>query len=247
METNIVITDKKNSKEGDNVLIDLTAYQRLIGKLIYLTLTRQDISYTVHCLSQFMHCPLDSHVKLAFRVLRYIKGSPGKGIVFSKGDNLNLTAYVDSDWAKCLSTRKSITGFAVYLGNCLVAWKSKKQSTVSRSTAEAEYRALAAAVCEVIWIKKVLIEFNVVNNLPAKIFCDNKAAILISANPVFHERTKHFEIDLHFVREKIGLGVTKVEKINTAENTADIFTKSLSTKSHKFFCDRLNLLDLFQG
>ncbi|KAI3825951.1 hypothetical protein L1987_07722 [Smallanthus sonchifolius] len=137
IEQNIVITDKQNSFKEDSELSDVTGYQKLIGKLIYLTLTRPDISYTVGCLSQFMHKPLNSHLKIAMRLLRYLKGSPGKGCMFSKSDHLKITAYADSDWGKCLATRRCISGFCVYLGNTLVSWKSKKQPTVSRSSAEA--------------------------------------------------------------------------------------------------------------
>ncbi|KAK1429347.1 hypothetical protein QVD17_11555 [Tagetes erecta] len=138
IEQNIVVTDKQNSYKEDFELSDVTGYQKLIGKLIYLTLTRPDISYTVGCLSQFMHKPLDSHLKIAMRLLRYLKESPGKGCFISKSDSLNLTAYADSDWGKCLATRRSISGYCIYLGNSLVSWKSKKQTTVSRSSAEAK-------------------------------------------------------------------------------------------------------------
>ncbi|XP_071740929.1 uncharacterized mitochondrial protein AtMg00810-like [Rutidosis leptorrhynchoides] len=105
--------------------------------------TLPDIAYAVHCLSQHMHAPLNSHLNVAFRVLRYLKVSPGKGIFITKSDNF-------ADYAKCISTRRSVNSFCVYLGKSLVSWKSKKQSTVSRSSAEAEYKALASVTCELI-------------------------------------------------------------------------------------------------
>ncbi|KAJ0627129.1 putative RNA-directed DNA polymerase [Helianthus annuus] len=135
-------------------LHNITGYQQLVGKLIYLSHTRPDISYAVHVLSQFMHSPTEGHLKLAFHLLRYLKTAPGRGLLFSKGQSFDLTVFADSDWAKCLVTRKSVTGFCVFLGNSLVSWKSKKQSTVSRSSAEAEYRSMCAAACESVWIKK---------------------------------------------------------------------------------------------
>ncbi|XP_022032267.1 uncharacterized mitochondrial protein AtMg00810-like [Helianthus annuus] len=187
--------------EKDNEpLTNITVYQKLVGKLIYLSHTRPDIAYSVHYLSQFMHSPLQAHFKIALQLLRYLKGAPGKGILFKKGDSLNIKAFSDSDWAKCLSSRKSITGFCVFLGNNLVSWKSKKQSTVSRSSAEAEYRSMCAATCEIIWISNLLRELQIDSKLPVQLYCDNTAAISIAANPVFHERTKHFEIDLFFCK-----------------------------------------------
>ncbi|KAJ0539687.1 putative RNA-directed DNA polymerase [Helianthus annuus] len=209
-------------------LKDITSYQKIIGKLIYLSLTRPDISYAVQYLSQFMHYPLEIHLKIALRLLRYLKSSPGKGLVFKKGCDSELTCYVDSDWAKCLITRKSVTGFCVFLGGNLVSWKSKKHSTVSRSIGEAEYRAMCSATCELVWIVNVLKELKVDCKLPIKLFCDSSAAIAIAANPVFHERTKHFEIDLYFFREKVSIGFISTEKVDSESQLADVLTKGLS-------------------
>ncbi|GJT06568.1 putative RNA-directed DNA polymerase, partial [Tanacetum coccineum] len=221
-------------------------YQKLVGKLIYLTHTRPDISYVVHVLSQFMHAPLQSHLKLAFRVLRYLKTAPGKGISFNKGSDLNLRVYVDSDWAKCKVTRKSVTGYVVFMGESLVSWKSKKQSMLSKSSAEAEYRAMNSVTCEVMWILKILAELKVNTSLPVPLHCDNSSAIQIAANPVFHERTKHFEIELFFLREKVANGIVKTVKIKSADNSADIFTKGLSVVDHNKFCEYLGLTDLYR-
>lgn len=247
IETNIIITDESNKCENDFVLADFTYYQKLIGKLIYLTLTRPDISYSVQCLSQFMHRPLNSHIKLAFRLLKYLKLSPSRGICFDNIAEPLLTAFVDSDYGKCLSSRRSVTGYGLFFGNSLVSWKSKKQATVSRSSAEAEYRALATVVCEVIWVLKIFKDLNITTLTPVKVLCDNKSALQIAANPVFHERTKHFEMDLHFVREKILNGVIKTERVESSENVADIFTKGLVAYQHNYLCKKLNLKDMFQS
>ncbi|XP_071686939.1 uncharacterized mitochondrial protein AtMg00810-like [Rutidosis leptorrhynchoides] len=177
---------------------------------------------------QFMHAPITAHLKLAFRVLRYLKGSPGKGVHISKGMSLNLVAYSDSDWAKNLIGRKSITGYCVFMGNSLISWKSKKQPTVSMSSAEAEYRALAAITCEIIWILKVLNDLKLMSVLPITLCCDNSPVIQIAANPVHHERTKHFDIDWHIVREKVNSGLIKILKIDSEVNPADLFTKDKS-------------------
>ncbi|XP_071694344.1 uncharacterized protein [Rutidosis leptorrhynchoides] len=188
-------------------LTNITEYQRLVGKLIYLTLTRPDISYSVHVLSQFMHSPRVSHLKCAMRVLKYLKSAPGLGICVKRSDENSIVAFVDSDWGKGIMERKSITGYCLFLNGSIIGWKSKKQSAISRSSAEAEYRALADASCEVIWVLKLLDEFEVKYSLPVPMFMDDSAAIKIASNPVFQEKTKHFGVDLHFVREKISSGV----------------------------------------
>ncbi|KAJ0837837.1 putative RNA-directed DNA polymerase [Helianthus annuus] len=232
-------------KKDESVLSNITNFQKLIGKLIYLSHTRPDISYVVQFLSQFMHKPTNSHLQIALRLLRYLKGAPGKGILLSKGTSFNISAYADSDWGKCLDSRRSVTGFCVYLGNSLVSWKSKKQGTVSRSSVEAEYRAMCAATSEVLWLINVLKELHINVTLPIDIFCDNNAAISITANPVFHDRTKHFEIDLFFLREKISAGVIKTVSIESENQPADIFTKGLPVYQHDSLIKKLNMHDVF--
>ncbi|KAJ0555649.1 putative RNA-directed DNA polymerase [Helianthus annuus] len=244
IEPNYVVT-ALCEKESEN-LINVSGYQRLVGKLIYLSHTRPDIAYSVHVLSQFMHKPTKAHFLLAMRVLRYLKGSPGKGILLKKSSDFELAAYADSDWAKCLVSRKSVTGYCVYLGESLITWKSKKQSTISRSTAEAEYRAMCTATCEILWLINLFGELNVSVNLPVNLYCDNTAAISIAANPVFHDRTKHFELDLFFLREKIRNGSIKTVGVKTDNQVADIFTKGLSITQHGLVCKWLNMFDVFQ-
>ncbi|KAJ0536362.1 putative RNA-directed DNA polymerase [Helianthus annuus] len=239
------VVNKKNVKEQEE-LVNVTNYQKLIGNLIYLSLTRPDISYAVQYLSQFMHKPLSAHLKIALRLLRYLKLSPGKGLLFKRSNNFDLSCFADSDWAKCVDTRRSVTGFCIFLGENLVSWKSKKQSTVSRSTVEAEYRAMCSATCELVWIVNVLSELGVSYKLPIQVFCDSSAAISIAANPVFHERTKHFEIDLYFLREKVSIGFIVTRKVDTEDQLADIFTKGLSITQHNMFCKQLGMIDVFK-
>nr|XP_016445281.1 PREDICTED: uncharacterized mitochondrial protein AtMg00810-like [Nicotiana tabacum] len=132
-----------NLKE-DEKLVDSGPYQRLVGKLLYLTMTRPDICYAVHVLSQFMYCPKKSHMEATIRVVRYIKGAPGLRLLISSKQSSKLTAFCDADWASCPVSRRSVTGYVMKLENSLVSWKSKKQGTISRSSAEAEYRSMAA-------------------------------------------------------------------------------------------------------
>nr|GFC31060.1 ribonuclease H-like domain-containing protein [Tanacetum cinerariifolium] len=142
----------------------------------------------------------------------------------------------NADWARCTVTRRSVTGYCIFMNDSLVSWKSKKQNTISKSSTEAEYRALASVAFEVIWVLKILKDLDCSNLLPVKVFCDNSSTIKIVANPVFHERTKHLEIDLHFVREKILAGVIKTKKIDNANQIKDILTKGLDIKQHNLLC-----------
>ncbi|GKA20529.1 putative RNA-directed DNA polymerase [Tanacetum coccineum] len=226
-KTPLYVSKNKNKPvklvDGDERFLDnITKFQKLVGKLIYLTLTRPDISYVVHRLCQVMHAPRLADMKSAFKVLRYIKSSPGgTGIQFSKTNNIQVTAIVDSDWAKCTATRKS--------------------------SAEAEYRAMSSVTCEIIWIMKIFTELKVEYKTPIEVFSDNSPAVQIAANPVFHERANHFEVDLFFLREKISQGVIKTVKVKCEDNISDLFTKGLPVADHKKFCDLLHLKDMFQA
>ncbi|KAI3688864.1 hypothetical protein L2E82_46759 [Cichorium intybus] len=244
LDTNVVV--KQDGVDNyDSLLTNVTEFQRLIGKLIYLTITRPDIAYTVQTLSQFMHCPRKSHLNVAFRLLRFLKQNPGKGIKVVKAELFDLKGYVDADWAKCMGTRRSVTGYCVYLGSSLISWKSKKQDTVSRSSTESEYRALGSVACEVIWVLKILYDLGIKKMLPVMVFCDNESAIKLALNPVFHEKTKHFEVDVHFIREKVSKGIIKIIKISSENQHADILTKSLSFPQHDYLCKQMGLFDPF--
>ncbi|XP_070677910.1 uncharacterized mitochondrial protein AtMg00810-like [Malus domestica] len=162
-------------------------YQRVVGKLIYLTITRPDIAYSVSFVSQFMHSPSMIHWESVKRILRYLKGSIGKGLLMQKHGSNHIMAYTDADWVGNALDRKSTTGFCTFVGGNLVTWKSKKQTVVARSSVEAEYRAMAATACELIWLKILLTDLGCVNNEHMSLFCDNQAAMHIASNPVFHE------------------------------------------------------------
>jgi len=130
-------------------------YQKIVGKLIYLTITRPDITFTVSLISQYMHAPIVQHFGIVKRILRYLKGTNGRGIVMTRNGHTNVMGYTDSDWGNSLD-RRSTTGYCMLVKGNLVSWKSKKQSVVARLSAEAEYRAMASATCELIWLKHLL-------------------------------------------------------------------------------------------
>ena len=172
-----------------------------------------------------MQCPTQAHYNAALRVLRYLKQAPGQGILLSSQSDVCLTAYCDSDWGKCSNSRKSVIGFCIMVGASPISWRSKKQYVVARSTAEAKYRAITTATCEVIWLLSLFNDLGLIALAPALLKCDNQAALYIAANPVFHEHTKHIEVDCHFVREKMQAGIIHPTYFHTKAQLADIFPK----------------------
>jgi len=204
-----------------------TSYRKLIGKLIYLMNSCPDITYVVNHLSQYVSSPTKEHYQVVFKILRYLKRTVGQRIFIDAKSKFYIKAYSDSDWAGCVDTRKSVTGFLVYLGNTLITWRSKKQTIVSRSSCEVEYKALAQTVCEIQWLAQLMHDLNLPIAQHASVYCDNTYAIKIANNPVFHERTKHIEVDCHTIREKIQQGLIKLLPVRTNHQLADILTKAL--------------------
>jgi histone deacetylase 1/2 len=214
-----------------------------VGALQYLTLTRPDISYSVNQLCQFLHCPTNIHLTAAKRVLRYLKGTLQFGLQFNKG-SLQLNGFCDSDWAGNPDDRKSTSGYCIYLGSCLISWAAKKQSVVARSSTKAEYRSMAHTVAELYWLRMLLKELHISLLTAPCIWVDNISALALSSNPVFHARTKHIEMDYHFIREKIFNKDIQAKYISTSAQPSDIFTKGLSSSRFIFLRDKLMVHDL---
>ncbi|CAN1217084.1 Retrovirus-related Pol polyprotein from transposon TNT 1-94 [Linum perenne] len=232
------------SISSGTLLPDPAPYRRLIGRLIYLCTTRPDIAFTVNYLSQFVSRPTDLHMAAAMRVIRYLKNAPATGLFFSASTEFKLQGFSDSDWAGCPDSRRSTTGYCVYLGNSIVSWKSKKQATISRSSAEAEYRALAAVGCEIQWLNNLFKDLNVILTQPFFVYCDSTSAIKIAENPVAHERTKHIEIDCHLVRDLVSVGFLRLVHVPTAQQLADMMTKPLGASVFASLFSKLGLLDI---
>ena len=193
-------------------------YQCLVGKLIYLSHTRPDIAFIVSRVSQYMHAPIEEHMEAVYRILKYLKGTLGLGLFFGKNGERSIEAYKDADWAGAIDDRKSTSRYFTFVWGNLVTWRSKKQTIVARSTAEAGLRSVAHGICEVLWLKILLEELEVMVKLPLRIYCDNNVAINISHNPVHHDRTKHVEIDKHFIKEKIEDGTICMTYVYLLQN-----------------------------
>ena len=243
MEQNQTLTTTSSPHLSDK---DTFLYRRLVGRLIYLTVTRPDISYSVQVLSQFLAKPRIDHLNAAYKVVRYLKQSPGQGIFFSINSVPTLTAFCDSDWGGCHQTRHSLTGYCMLFGASIISRKSKKQHTISRSSAEAEYRCMADTCCELTWLLSLFKAFGYHKLTPVTLHCDSKSALHIASNPVFHERTKHIDIDCHLVREQLQLGVIKTQYIPSNAQPADIFTKALSSSQLASLLSKLGVCNMFK-
>jgi hypothetical protein len=210
-----VDTQVKLSEDDRPPVADATSYRSLTGALQYLTFSRPDIAYAVQQVCLHMHTPWEPHLTALKRILRYPHGSLDYGLLLRPSPTSELVVYNDADWASCPDTRWSTSGYAVFLGANLVSWAAKRQPVVSRSSAEAEYRVVANGVAEASWLRQLLHELHSPLQRATLVYCDNVSAVYLSTNPVQHQRTKHVEIDMHFVCERVAAGDVRVLSVPT--------------------------------
>jgi hypothetical protein len=209
--------------------------------LQYLTFTRPDIVYAVQQVCLHMHDPRESHLTVMKRILRYLRGTSDYGLLLRRSRSTDLVVYTDADWVGCPDTRRPTSGYAVFLRDNLVSWSAKRQTVVSRSSAEAEYHAVANGVAEATWLRQLLLELQSPPSRYTLVYCDNISVVYLSNNPVQYQRTKHVEIDLHFVREKVAIGQVRVLHVPTTSRFADVFTKGLPSSVFEEFRSSLNI------
>ncbi|XP_042467433.1 secreted RxLR effector protein 161-like [Zingiber officinale] len=215
-------------KDLEGTPIDATEYRRVIGCLRYLLHTRPDLSYSVGMASRYMEKPTSMHHKVVKQILRYLKGTIYFGLAYTKGpQEISIFGYSDSDLAGDLDGRKSTSGMTFYFNESLVSWNSQKQKTVALSSCEAEFMAATTAACQALWLRSLVSELTSEEPKPVTLFVDNRSAIALMKNPVFHGRSKHIDTRFHFIRECIEKGQIVVEFVNTGEQRADALTKAL--------------------
>eukprot|EP00253_Pinus_taeda_P031401 PITA_31401 len=234
----------KLSKEDNSKDFDPELYKSIFGSLMYLTATRHDIMHDVSLFSRFMERPKETHWQAAKRILRYVNGTKGFGILYSSFQSFMLTSYTESDWAGSFDDRKSTLGYVFHMGSGAISWASKKQPVVSLSTVEAEYVAATAATCQAVWLRRVLRDLCHEQENGTTIYCDNNSAIALSKNSVFHKRKKHIDTKFHFIRELVNNAEIVLQHYKTEDQLADILTKPLTKKSFDHFRKCLGMQQL---
>ncbi|KAL0410576.1 UNVERIFIED_CONTAM: Copia protein [Sesamum latifolium] len=237
-------------QRDDGIFISQEGYAKKFSRNLrwrifeILDLYKTGYSFGVGLVSRHMEAPTTSHLKVAKRILRYIQGTIDHGIFYKSSQDFELVGYCDSDWAGDIDSRKSTTGFVYFMGSSAFTWNSKKQPIVTLSTCEAEYVAVASCVCHAIWLRGLLKELNFQQKNPTEIFVDNKSAIALAKNPVFHERSKHIDTKYHFIRDCISKKEVKLEYVKSQDQIADIFTKALKFDSFKKLRFSLGVMNL---
>ncbi|CAH9081524.1 unnamed protein product [Cuscuta europaea] len=219
-------------------------YRGLIGGLIYLTHTRTDISFSVSVVSRYMHCPTKQHFGAAKRILKYIAGTLDYGLWYGSVKDFKLRGYTDNDWAGCVDDRKSTSSSVFDLGTGAITWSSKKKDTVALSSSEAEYIAAGAAAKQALWLKKLLGDLGYEHEEEPDIWCDNKSTIAMTKNPAFHARTKHIDVQYHFIRQLVAQEKISLQFCRTNFQSADLFTKALNQANHFYFMEKIGMSKL---
>lgn len=235
------------SKDEGGKAVDATEYKSLVGGLRYLVHTRPDIAYSVGIVSRYMEKPTTMHLNAVKRILRYVKGTLNFGLVYSKGGGNNIvTGFSDSDLAGHLDDRRSTGGMVFYLNESLITWVSQKQRCVALSSCEAEFMAATATACQGIWLRNLLNQITGECIGPVILYIDNKSAIDLAKNPVFHGRSKHIDIRYHFICECVDRGEIVLKHVSSDIQRADTLTKALSTVRFEKLRELLGVTELFE-
>jgi histone deacetylase 1/2 len=193
VDTPLSTSEKLSLVDGDTLgPEDSTRYHSIVGALQYLTLTRPDIAFAVNKVCQFLHAPTTVHWSAVKGILRYIRGTLTFGHHIKRSQSTMVSGFSDADWAGCIDDRRSTRGFAIFLGDNFVSWSARKQATVLRSSTEAEYKSLANATAEMMWVQKILTELKIPHPPAARLWCDNLGATYLSANPFFSRQDEAY-------------------------------------------------------
>ncbi|KAL3006578.1 hypothetical protein AAZX31_08G286300 [Glycine max] len=215
----------------------------MIGSLLYLSASRPDIMFSVCMCARYQANPKESHLSAVKRIMRYLLGTTNLGLWYPKNSFYNLIGYSDSDFVGCKTDKKSTSGTCHFIGSTLVSWHSKKQNSVALSTTEAEYISTGSCYAQILWMKQQLSDYGLMlDHIPIR--CDNTSAINLSKNPILHSRTKHIEIRHHFLRDHVQKGDCVLEFVDTKNQLADIFTKTLLKENFFAIRRELGLIDL---
>ncbi len=234
---------KLNADEGD-LVEDAIMYRRIVGNLIYMTITRPNLNYVVGVVSQFMQTPRKPHLDAMRHILRYIKHPLQCGIFYETKSQLQVHGYTDADWADNVSDRRLTNGFMFSFGSGAVSWSNKKQPIVALSSTEAKYRGAAIATCEVVWSQKLLSDLGQSVDVHVVIYCDNISSILLANNLVYHAKTKHIEVHYHFIKGKVLAKEIDLIHVSIEDQVADISTKALGTDKLKKFQKMISVLEV---
>lgn len=240
-KTPMATSTKLDPKIGKSV--DVTGYRGMIGSLLYLTASRPDIMYATCLCARFQADPKEPHLIAVKRIFKYLKGTTELGLWYPRESDFNLFGYSDADFAGCKIDRKSTTGSCQFLGDRLVSWFSKKQKSISTSTAEAEYIAAGSCCAQILWMKNQLLDYGL-NYSKIPIYCDNQSAIAMTGNPVQHSLTKHISIRYHFIREHVMSGTVEMHFVPTDQQLADIFTKPLNEATFSKLVNELGMVSI---
>lgn len=241
---NRIVPSFKMSKKGEGAKVDATAYKQLIGSLVYITVTRPDLTYVVCLLSRYMANPTELHILAAKRVLRYLKGKVELGVFYNRVDVEELVAYTDSDYAGDIDDRNSTSGYVFLLSGGAISWASKKQHVVTLSTTGAGFVEASSCACQCVWMRRVLEKIGLSQSKCTVIMCDNSLTIKLSKNPAMHDRSKHIDVRFHFLRDLTKKEVVKLVHSSTSNQVVDIMTKPLKFDVFQKLRDQLGVREV---